>query len=74
MRCSSLRKDGEAEKPNSDEILHSKSKNKILLCPACGGKNVELLSKFDAWLLPKRYLCKSCGYLGPIILEVEKER
>lgn len=51
----------------------SPSKNKILLCPRCGSQNIRLSSKFDAWLMPRRYVCDDCGYIGPIILEVDEE-
>jgi len=26
----------------------------------------------DAWLTPKRYYCADCGYVGPIVFEVER--
>lgn len=51
----------------------SPGKNKILLCPRCGSRSIRLSSKFDAWLMPKRYVCEDCGYIGPIILEVDEE-
>jgi len=25
------------------------------------------------WLTPKKYVCQNCGYIGPIIMELEKE-
>ncbi len=60
------------------ELLHlsrwfslSHSKKRILICPRCGSQNIKLSSKFDAWLTSKRYLCMDCGYIGPIILEIE---
>ncbi|MEM2568844.1 MAG: hypothetical protein QXT67_02745 [Candidatus Bathyarchaeia archaeon] len=49
------------------------SKNRILACPRCESRNIELSSKFDAWLMPKRYVCKDCGYIGPIVLEIDRE-
>jgi len=32
-----------------------------------------LSSRLDAWLTPKKYFCEDCGYVGPVIMEVEKE-
>jgi len=48
-------------------------RSKILLCPRCESPNIELSSKFDSWLMPKRYICRDCGYTGPIILEVDEK-
>jgi len=49
----------------------SYNKNRVLVCPKCGSQNIKLSSKFDAWLIPRRYVCSNCGYIGPIILEIE---
>ena len=43
------------------------------LCPRCGSPELRLSSKFDIWLTPEQYICKSCGYRGPIVMEVEEE-
>jgi len=51
----------------------SQSKNSVLVCPRCGSKNIELSSRLDAWLMPKRYICRECGYIGPLVLEIEVE-
>jgi len=24
--------------------------------------------------MPRKYLCENCGYLGPIVMELEKEK
>jgi hypothetical protein len=32
-----------------------------------------LYSGLDFWLTPKKYVCADCGYVGPIIMELEKE-
>jgi ribosomal protein S27AE len=45
---------------------------KIQACPRCGSVNIRLLSKLDVWLTPRRYVCNDCGYVGPVILELEK--
>jgi len=33
-----------------------------------------MYSSFDLWLTPQKYVCTECGYIGPIILELEKEK
>jgi len=43
----------------------------IKLCPRCHSKNIRLSSVFDGWLTPEVYVCKDCGYRGPLVLEVE---
>ncbi len=43
-------------------------------CPKCGDPHIRLSSKFDIWLLPEQYICEKCGYTGPIVLEIEKNR
>ncbi|UCC32894.1 MAG: hypothetical protein JSW53_03595 [Candidatus Bathyarchaeota archaeon] len=43
------------------------------LCPSCGGSKLLLSSRFDIWLTPEQYICESCGYKGPIVMEVEAE-
>ena len=50
----------------------SPSNRVIRLCPKCGSPDIYLSSKFDAWLMPEQYVCKRCGYKGPIILEIDK--
>ncbi|MCX8170412.1 MAG: hypothetical protein N3E47_00355 [Candidatus Bathyarchaeota archaeon] len=57
----------------SIKLRPSDGGSKVLACPRCGGRNIRLSSKFDAWLMPKRYVCGDCGYIGPIVLEVELE-
>ena len=47
---------------------------KVEVCPRCGSTNIKLSSKFDAWLMPKQYVCYDCGYNGPIILELEEDQ
>jgi predicted RNA-binding Zn-ribbon protein involved in translation (DUF1610 family) len=50
----------------------SQRPKKIQACPRCGSVNIKLSSKLDIWLTPRRYVCNDCGYVGPIILELEK--
>ncbi len=42
-------------------------------CPKCGGSDISLSSGFDYWLTPRKYLCRECGYSGPVVLEVEED-
>jgi predicted RNA-binding Zn-ribbon protein involved in translation (DUF1610 family) len=42
-------------------------------CPKCGSSKISLSSSFDIWLTPEQYVCKSCKYSGPIVLEIEFE-
>jgi predicted RNA-binding Zn-ribbon protein involved in translation (DUF1610 family) len=50
----------------------SKLPRKIQVCPICGSVNIKLSSKLDIWLTPRRYVCNDCGYVGPVVLELEK--
>jgi len=43
-----------------------------LICPICGSKNVVLMP-FTGWLLPSTYMCKDCGYIGHLVVEVDEE-
>jgi len=42
-------------------------------CPRCASPEIHLSSSLDYWLTPKKYVCKKCGYLGPVVMELEKE-
>ena len=44
-----------------------------IYCPRCGGPNIHLSSGLDYWLTPKKYVCENCGYVGLIVMELEKE-
>jgi len=46
----------------------------LKLCPRCGSPKLRLSSRFDVWLTPEQYLCEKCGYKGPIVMELEKEK
>jgi predicted RNA-binding Zn-ribbon protein involved in translation (DUF1610 family) len=43
-----------------------------IYCPRCGSSRLHLFSSLDYWLTPKKYICEDCGYLGPIVMELEK--
>ncbi len=40
-------------------------------CPKCGAP-LQLSSRFDIWFTPEKYVCKKCGYWGPIAMELER--
>jgi predicted RNA-binding Zn-ribbon protein involved in translation (DUF1610 family) len=44
-----------------------------IYCPKCASPKINLSSSLEIWLLPKKYLCENCGYIGPIVMELEKE-
>jgi len=54
--------------------MQSQRPIKVDICPRCGSVNIKLSSKFDAWLMPKQYVCYDCGYVGPVILELEEDK
>ena len=51
-----------------------RSSNRLIVCPRCGSTKIKLTSTFDAWLTPKKYFCPDCGYVGPVVLEIEREK
>jgi len=60
---------------NIGEILKGLSRRGRVrkLCPRCGSSKLRLSSRFDIWLTPEQYICESCGYKGPIVMEVGEE-
>ena len=47
-------------------------------CPKCGSPNLQLssgIASHPKWygFTPTQYVCKKCGYKGPIALEKEEE-
>jgi predicted RNA-binding Zn-ribbon protein involved in translation (DUF1610 family) len=44
-----------------------------IFCPRCGSPKIRLSSSLDYWLTPKKYVCENCGYVGQIVMELEKE-
>ncbi|MEM3088706.1 MAG: hypothetical protein QXP20_06300 [Candidatus Bathyarchaeia archaeon] len=43
-------------------------------CPRCNSQKIHISSKFDVWLTPEQYVCENCGYMGPIVLQLEKDK
>ncbi len=60
---------------NVRDVLKGLKRRKTVekLCPRCGSSKLRLSSRFDIWLTPEQYICESCGYKGPIVMEVEEE-
>ncbi len=60
---------------NIRDVLRGLNRRKALkkLCPRCGSSKLRLSSRFDIWLTPEQYICESCGYKGPFVMEVEHE-
>ncbi|MEM2249304.1 MAG: hypothetical protein QXQ50_02940 [Candidatus Bathyarchaeia archaeon] len=54
------------------KTLKHRSPSKIY-CPKCGSPRIHLSSSLDYWLTPKKYVCEDCGYVGPVVMEIEKE-
>jgi predicted RNA-binding Zn-ribbon protein involved in translation (DUF1610 family) len=54
-------------------MLKRREPSKIY-CPRCGSPKIHLSSSLDYWLTPKKYVCENCGYVGPIVMEIEKEK
>jgi hypothetical protein len=44
-----------------------------IYCPRCASPKITLSSSLDVWLTPRQYYCEECGYLGIIVMELEKE-
>jgi len=44
-----------------------------IYCPQCASQKITLSSSLDSWLTPRKYICQTCGYVGSIIMEIEKE-
>lgn len=53
-----------------DTIKH-RSPSQIF-CPRCTSPKIQPSSGLNM-ILPMNYFCEECGYIGPIVLEFEKE-
>lgn len=45
----------------------------IILCPRCHSKSIRRFDSLSGLITPALYLCEECGYVGPIVLEVQIE-
>lgn len=52
-------------------LKHKKSCK--VYCPRCASPEIGLVSSYNYMLGPRRYICRICGYNGPIVMELEKE-
>jgi hypothetical protein len=44
-----------------------------IFCPKCASPKLTLSNSLDYWLTPQKYVCKECGYVGSVFMELEKE-
>jgi uncharacterized Zn finger protein len=44
-----------------------------IYCPRCCSPKIKLTSGLSYFLTPKQYYCEECGYVGPIVMELEKD-
>ena len=44
-----------------------------IFCPRCASPKIHLTSSLAVWLTPKQYYCEECGYVGIIVMELEKD-
>jgi late competence protein required for DNA uptake (superfamily II DNA/RNA helicase) len=45
-----------------------------IFCPRCCSPKINLSSSLAIWLTPKQYYCENCGYVGLVVLELEKKK
>jgi uncharacterized Zn finger protein len=44
-----------------------------IYCPRCCSPKIKLTSSLSYFLTPKQYYCEECGYVGPVVMELEKD-
>jgi predicted RNA-binding Zn-ribbon protein involved in translation (DUF1610 family) len=49
------------------------SKPTAIYCPRCASPQIHLASSLAHWLTPKQYFCEECGYLGIVVMTLEKD-
>ena len=54
------------------KTLRHRKPSKIY-CPRCGSPKISLSSALDLGVTPRKYACYNCGYVGPVVMELEKE-
>jgi len=54
--------------------LKRKKTPAYITCPKCGNPKIQRLRLGWLGITPIMYSCDECGYSGPLILEVDKER
>jgi C4-type Zn-finger protein len=65
------------------EVFRGMKKEKLgkrtpKFCPICGSPRIGLSSSFNVYprmfgLMPRKYVCETCGYTGPVAMELEEE-
>ncbi|MBI4176498.1 MAG: hypothetical protein HY518_04785 [Candidatus Aenigmarchaeota archaeon] len=43
------------------------------VCAVCGSGDVTFANTASGWLAGQEYMCKNCGYVGPLLIEVDSE-
>jgi predicted RNA-binding Zn-ribbon protein involved in translation (DUF1610 family) len=64
------------KKPDSlrDILKNTKHRKPTqIYCPRCASPKIALSNSLAVWLTPKQYYCEECGYLGIIVMELEKD-
>ncbi len=54
-------------------IKHQKRGTQIF-CPRCCSPKLKLTSNLSVWLTGAQYLCEECGYVGTVVMVLEKEK
>ena len=44
-----------------------------IYCPRCCSPKIKLTSSLSYFLTPKQYYCEECGYVGTVVMELEKD-
>ena len=44
-----------------------------IFCPKCCSPDIRLSSSLDNWLIPQKYICEKCGYVGSVVMEIEED-
>jgi hypothetical protein len=57
------------------EVLKNlrRGRSGLKLCPVCQSSELEVVSSLSIGLTPTQYICKKCGYTGPLFIEIEKD-
>jgi ribosomal protein L37AE/L43A len=43
-------------------------------CPRCCSPKLKLTSNLAIWLTAEQYYCEECGYVGTVVMVLEKEK
>ena len=44
-----------------------------IYCPRCCSPKIKLTNSLSYFLTPKQYYCEECGYVGTVVMELEKD-